>query len=84
MILVNNPDFVLTVGKQYGIFAAMTIVTPLSALGVGHRANRRIEQALMILSVAGLIVIVCTVLGMADRKASGVSSLCGCLGCCSY
>lgn len=73
MILVNNPDFVVTAGKQYAIFAAMTIVTPLSALGVGHRVNRRIEQALMVLSFAGVIVIVCTVLATASPRASAVS-----------
>lgn len=72
MILVNNPDFVVTPAKQYAIFAAMTIVTPCSALGVGHRVNRGIEQALMILSVAGVIVIAVTVLATADNKASAV------------
>jgi drug/metabolite transporter (DMT)-like permease len=80
MILVNNPDFVVTAGKQYAIFAAMTIVTPLSALGVGHRVNRRIEQGLMVLSFAGVIVIVCTVLATASPRASAVSPtpLCVC------
>ena len=75
MILVNNPDVVVTAGKQYAIFAAMTIVTPISALGVGHRVNRRIEQALMVLSFAGVIVIVCTVLATANPRASAVGRI---------
>lgn len=75
MILVNNPDFIVTPAKQYAIFAAMTIVTPISALGVGHRVNRKIEQGLMVLSVAGVIAIAVTILATASPRASAVSHL---------
>ncbi|WVQ78062.1 hypothetical protein IAT38_000143 [Cryptococcus sp. DSM 104549] len=71
MILVNNADYVNTPGKQYGIFVAMTMVAPLSALGVGSKANRRIETGLMVLSVVGSLVIIITLLAMSSPKASG-------------
>jgi hypothetical protein len=73
IILVNNPDFVLTPAKQYGIFIAMTMFAPLSALGIGHKANRLIENSLMVLSIVGSLVIIITLLATAQPKASAVS-----------
>lgn len=70
MILVNNPDFIVTPAKQYGIFVAMTLFAPLSSLGVGSKVNRRIEFGLMVLSVLGAIVIVITLLATSSPKAS--------------
>ncbi|WWC67432.1 uncharacterized protein I206_101340 [Kwoniella pini CBS 10737] len=71
IILVNNPDFILTPGKQYGIFIAMTMFAPLSALGVGSKANRRLDLGLMVLSIVGSVVIVVTLLAKASPRASG-------------
>ncbi|WVW79036.1 hypothetical protein I302_100999 [Kwoniella bestiolae CBS 10118] len=70
IILVNNPDFVLTPAKQYGLFVAMTMFAPLSALGVGSKANRRLEMGLMVLSIVGSLVIIVTLLAKASPKAS--------------
>ncbi|OCF39128.1 hypothetical protein I317_07069 [Kwoniella heveanensis CBS 569] len=70
IILVNNPDYVNTPAKQYGIFVAMTLFAPLSALGVGSKANRRIEMGLMVLSLVGSLVIIVTLLAKSSPKAS--------------
>ncbi|WWC87420.1 uncharacterized protein L201_002309 [Kwoniella dendrophila CBS 6074] len=71
IILVNNPDFILTPAKQYAIFIAMTMFAPLSALGVGSKANRRLEMGLMVLSIVGSLVIIITLLAKASPRASG-------------
>ncbi|WVR09268.1 hypothetical protein IAU60_006333 [Kwoniella sp. DSM 27419] len=73
MILVNNPDFVLTPAKQYAIYVAMCLFGPLTAQGVGSRTNRIIETGLMVLSVGGSIIIAITLLATAQTKASGSS-----------
>jgi hypothetical protein len=51
----------------------MTMFAPLSALGIGHKANRLIENSLMVLSIVGSLVIIITLLATAQPKASAVS-----------
>jgi hypothetical protein len=41
IILVNNPDTVITPGQQYGIFVAMVLFAPLSNIFISNRCIAR-------------------------------------------
>lgn len=71
LIVVNNPDVVITSGMQYGIFAAVIVLGPIASMMAGPRLNRWVDTCMTSLSVIGLATITITLLAMSSPKNSG-------------
>ncbi|WWC62351.1 uncharacterized protein I303_104947 [Kwoniella dejecticola CBS 10117] len=69
-ITVNKPDLALSVGQQYGIFAAILIFGPGVTLCLGVRGNRWLDQGLMVISVLCALAIVIALPATAPTRAS--------------
>lgn len=70
---MNDPTAAITPAQQYGIFTAIIIAGPAITLLAGPRANRWIDQGLMVLSILGALAIVITLPATSSEYATAVS-----------